>query len=61
MCNHRGIYVDSQQTVYICDTGTTTEKEYTKLHEIGHYVWFRQLTDKQRADYKKLYQRALKQ
>ena len=60
-CEYRGIYVDEFQTIYICDIGTADEKEYTKLHEIGHYVWFRKLTDSQRADYTKLYDRAMKQ
>ncbi len=51
-----GVYSPSESTIYLC----SDYQEFYKHHEIGHHIWFKFLTQKQRDDYTKLYERDLK-
>lgn len=52
-----GMYMNN--TIYLCQwvQGNT---EFYKYHEVGHHFWYKIMTQKQRDDYVKLYERDLK-
>jgi len=53
-------YDEKTSTVYVCYSANEKEVEFVKWHEIGHHYWFKFLTQKQRDDYTKLYEKDLK-
>lgn len=58
-----GLYEQVSKVIYICDKKEHSkwQKEFVKYHEVGHYVWFNKLNDRQRKQYTKEYEKALKE
>ncbi len=50
------MYIESESALYLC----SDYEEFHKMHEVGHHFWFKFLTQKQRDDYTKLYEKDLK-
>ena len=51
-----GVYVNGK--VYVCEVDSN--REFYTLHEKGHYIYFNVLTEKQKKDYKTIYDKHYK-
>lgn len=61
-CNewYSGGYDASTSTIYVCYSANEKDVEFVKWHEVGHHYWFKFMTQVQRDEYTKLYNRDLK-
>jgi hypothetical protein len=47
------LYNQESKVMYVCSNYTGRAKERILVHEMWHYVWFEKLTESQRNEYKK--------
>lgn len=49
------IYIDHTKQIYVCDSDL---RKFTIYHEVAHYYWYNNLTEKEKNIYTKAYKRA---
>lgn len=52
-----GLYYQAKKQIEYCITNPY-RKEYVLTHESAHYVWFEILSDKEREEYRKLWEKS---
>lgn len=48
-------YIEQSWTIYVCYNSNEAQLQFVKYHELGHHFWFKFMTQEQRDEYTKLY------